>query len=135
MTVDTSHGIITGVDCYPANQRESDIIRLKGQPCEYQEIGLDGGYDAVQKKYKKCPMFATCATGLGTVRINASAYYPAFYRNNQKVRTSSNLRIIRLRKIWVERTFAVLKQEHKLNKYRKKASRKQRKNDSYQQLH
>ncbi len=47
MTVDTSHGIITGVDCYPANQRESDIIltHLKGQPCEYQEIGLDGGYD------------------------------------------------------------------------------------------
>ena len=26
MTVDTAHGIITGVDCYPANQRESDII-------------------------------------------------------------------------------------------------------------
>ena len=47
MTVDTSHGIITGVDCYPANQRESDIIleHLKEQPCEYQEIGLDGGYD------------------------------------------------------------------------------------------
>ncbi len=47
MTVDTSHGIITGVDCYPANQRESDNIltHLKGQPCEYQEIGLDGGYD------------------------------------------------------------------------------------------
>ena len=47
MTVDTSHGIITGVDCYPANRRESDIIleHLKGQPCKYQEIGLDGGYD------------------------------------------------------------------------------------------
>lgn len=47
MTVDTGHGIITGVDCYPANQRESDIIleHLKGQPCEYQEIGLGGGYD------------------------------------------------------------------------------------------
>lgn len=45
MTVDTSHGIITGVDCYPANQRESDIILeyLKGQICKYQEIGLDGG--------------------------------------------------------------------------------------------
>lgn len=26
MTVDTGHGIITCVDCYPANQRESDII-------------------------------------------------------------------------------------------------------------
>lgn len=47
MTVDTRHGIITGVDCYPANQRESDIIldHLKGQSCKYQEIGLDGGYD------------------------------------------------------------------------------------------
>lgn len=47
MTVDTKHGIITGVNCYPANQRESDIIleHLKGQPCKYQEIGLDGGYD------------------------------------------------------------------------------------------
>ena len=32
MTVDTSYGIITGVDCYPANQRASDIIleHLKG---------------------------------------------------------------------------------------------------------
>ena len=47
MTVGTRHGIITGVDCYPANQRESDIIleHLKGQPCKYQEMGLDGGYD------------------------------------------------------------------------------------------
>ena len=38
MTVDASHGIITGVDCYPANQRESDIILkyLEEQPCEYQ---------------------------------------------------------------------------------------------------
>lgn len=47
MTVDTSHEIITGVNCYPANQRKSDIIleHLKEQPCEYQEIGLDGGYD------------------------------------------------------------------------------------------
>lgn len=47
MTVDTNHGIITDVGCYPANQRESDIIleHLKEQPCEYQEIGLDGGYD------------------------------------------------------------------------------------------
>ena len=193
MTVDTSHGIITGVDCYPANQRESDIIltHLKGQPCEYQEIGLDGGYDigavhrglellgingytaireyqnnaikkgfrydaekdhfvcmqgeylefqkliykrATQNYYrlysrskkqcKKCPMYATCATGLGTVRINASAYYPAFYRNNRKVGTSGYLRIMRLRKIWAEGTFAVLKREHKLNKIQKRGLEK-----------
>ena len=38
MTVDTSHGIITGVDCYHKNQRERDIIleHLKRQPCVYQ---------------------------------------------------------------------------------------------------
>lgn len=193
MTVDTSHGIITGVDCYPANQRESDIIltHLKGQPCEYQEIGLDGGYDigavhrglellgingytaireyqnnaikkgfrydaekdhfvcmqgeylefqkliykrATQNYYrlysrskkqcKTCPMYATCATDLGTVRINASAYYPAFYRNNRKVGTSGYLRIMRLRKIWAEGTFAVLKREHKLNKIQKRGLEK-----------
>lgn len=193
MTVDTSHGIITGDDCYPANQRESDIFLayLKGQPCEYQEIGLDGGYDigavhrgleilgikgytaireyqnnamkngfrydaekdhfvcmqgeylefqkliykrATQNYYrlysrskkqcKKCPMFAICATDLGTVRINTSAYYPAFYRNNQKVGTSDYLRIMRLRKIWAEGTFAVLKREHKLNKIQKRGLQK-----------
>lgn len=193
MTVDTSHGIITGVDCYPANQRESDIIlgHLKAQPCKYQELGLDGGYDigavhrglellgingytaireyqnnamkkgfhyeeekdrfvciqgeylefnkliykkATQNYYrlysrskkqcKKCLRFATCATDLGTVRINASAYYPSFYRNNQKVGTGDYLRVMRLRQIWEEGTFAVLKREHKLNKIQKRGLQK-----------
>jgi len=32
-TVDTANGIITGVDCYPANRRESDII-LKHIECQ-----------------------------------------------------------------------------------------------------
>ena len=51
MTVDTCHGIITGVDCYPANHRESDIIlnHLKKQKetlsIELKKIALDGGYD------------------------------------------------------------------------------------------
>lgn len=47
MTIDIQHGIITGVDCYPASQRESDIIlkHLKKQLCNYKEIALDGGYD------------------------------------------------------------------------------------------
>lgn len=193
MTVDTSHGIITGVDCYPANQRESDMIleHLKEQPCEYQEIGLDAGYDigavhrglellgingytaireyennaikkgfryeeekdrfvciegeylefhklvykkATQNYYrlyrrskkqcKKCPRFSTCATDLGTVRINASAYYPSYHRNNQKVGTDDYLRVMRLRQIWAEGTFAVLKREHKLNKIQKRGLQK-----------
>lgn len=44
MTVDTKHGIITGVDCYLTNKRESDIIlkHLKDQICSYKENALDG---------------------------------------------------------------------------------------------
>lgn len=39
-------GIITGADCYPANQRESDIIleHLKGQPCKYQNNAMKKGF-------------------------------------------------------------------------------------------
>ena len=73
-------------------------------------------YSRSKKQCKKCPRFATRATDLGTVRINASAYYPSFYRNRQKVGTGDHQRVMRLRQIWVEGTFAVLKREHKLNK-------------------
>lgn len=51
MTVDTDCGIITGMDCYSANHRESDIVlnHLKSQkealPIELETIALDGGYD------------------------------------------------------------------------------------------
>jgi transposase len=51
MTVDTKHGIITGVDCYPANQRESDIIlkhvisQIKDTGISIDRIALDAGYD------------------------------------------------------------------------------------------
>lgn len=52
MTVDTEHGIITGVDCYPANRRESDIIlknvqrQMKETGLHIERIALDAGYDA-----------------------------------------------------------------------------------------
>jgi len=51
MSVDTEHGIITGVDCYPANQRESDIIlkhvitQIKDTGISIDQIALDAGYD------------------------------------------------------------------------------------------
>jgi Transposase DDE domain len=51
MTVDTKIGIVTGVDVYPANRRESDIIlrhlnrQMKDTGLEIKEIALDGGYD------------------------------------------------------------------------------------------
>lgn len=76
-------------------------------------------YSRPKKQCKQCPRFATCATGLGTVRINASAYYPSFYQNNQQVGTGNYLGVMRLRKVCAEGTFAVLKREHKLNKVQK----------------
>ncbi|MSS35474.1 hypothetical protein FYJ39_02475 [Clostridium sp. WCA-389-WT-23D1] len=81
-------------------------------------------YRCSKKQCKNCPGFSACALDLGTVRINASAYYPSFYRNSQKVGTSDYLRIMRLRRIWAEGTFAVLKREHKLNKIQKRGLQK-----------
>ena len=54
-------------------------------------------YSRTRKECKDSPNFSTCATDLGTVRINASAYYPAFYRNNKKVGSKDYKRVIRLR--------------------------------------
>ena len=51
MTVDCKHGIITGVDTFPANEKESLVIlrHLQQQMGEigidYQHIALDRGYD------------------------------------------------------------------------------------------
>ncbi|ASN94879.1 MULTISPECIES: transposase [Enterocloster] len=40
------------------------------------------------------------------------------------MRISNYLRIMRLRQIWAEGTFAILKQEHKLNKIHKRGLQK-----------
>lgn len=81
-------------------------------------------YSRSKKQCKNCPDFASGATDLGTVRINANAYYPSYFRNSKKVGTSDYLRVMRLRKIWAEGTFAVLKREHKLNKIQKRGLQK-----------
>ncbi|PWJ47973.1 transposase [Faecalicatena contorta] len=193
MTIDTANGIVTGVDCYAANHRESDLIlnHLKKQKevLGYApvKLALDGGYDVgavhrglellgvdgytairtyqnnalkkgfeydaendcfvcekdqilafeklVYKKgsmnyyrlYKRmrkdcieCERLSHCQIDQGSVRINASGNYPAFHRNKQKYKTSEYYRVMRLRKIWAEGTFAVLKREHKLNKIQKR---------------
>jgi Transposase and inactivated derivatives len=50
-TVDTKHGIVTGIDVYPANERESlKILRhlekqQKGLDIQFKNIALDRGYD------------------------------------------------------------------------------------------
>jgi len=62
------------------------------------------------------PIFRKCSVDKGAVRINASSFYPAFYANMKRTETSEYLRLKRLRSIWAEGNFAVLKREHKLKR-------------------
>ena len=196
MTVDTENGIILGVDCYPANSRESNIILehidkiKKATGLKINNLALDAGYDVgavhrglelmgitgyvscisfsndvlkrathylpendcfvceggrhlnfVKLIYKKstqnyyrlyrmpkderkscscCPFFKKCAFSHGESRINASAFYPAFHRNRQRYKTSAFKAMKRLRSIWAEGTFSVLKREHNLMSMKKR---------------
>ncbi|MGI5908388.1 MAG: transposase [Christensenellales bacterium] len=52
-------------------------------------------------------------------RILASGCYPAFYRGHERTKTSEYLSMMRLRKIWAEGSFSVLKREHQICKIRK----------------
>jgi len=192
ITVDTKNGIITGMDCYPANRRESDIIlkhierQMQDNQIDIQKLGLDAGYDvgAVHRGleimgitgytglrfahnnpmkeqftyqpeedtfickegkelpfakliFKKgtgyyrlyrikprscgsCTKRSECKTTSGSIRINASPYYPAFYANRERYETPDYVKVKRLRGIWAEGTFAVLKKFHNLKRHRKR---------------
>jgi len=192
MTVDTDHGIITGVDCYPANRRESDIIlrhierQMSETGLDFKAIALDAGYDVgavhrgfehlgvvdycsirkmhnnamkkgftyhpetdvfICKKgkilnyerliYKKatgyyryykllrsnckgCEQLEHCSVDKGSIRINASPFYPSYYANRLRCLTDEYQRMKRLRNIWSEGTFASLKNNHNLKRHRKR---------------
>lgn len=193
MTVDTTNGIVIGVDCYPANRRESDIVlehlsRIKRKTgLTIENLALDAGYDvgavhrglevleitgyvsrrefhnaAVRKgftylptndcftcmkghhlnfealvykktsqgyyrvysrlrsKCKGCEYLEHCAMDRGRIRINASPFYPAFYANMHRCGTVDYKAMKRLRAIWSEGPFAVLKREHNLKRARKR---------------
>ena len=53
-------------------------------------------------------------------RVLASSCYPAFFRGHQRVGTPEFLSMMRLRKIWAEGSFSVLKREHCISKIRKR---------------
>jgi len=113
------------------DEKNDCFLCMKGQHLEFQKLIYKKStqnyyrlYSLSKKRCTGCPHFPSCATDLGTVRINASAYYPSFYRNNQRVGTKDYLRVMRLRQIWSEGTFAVLKREHKLNKIQKRGLQK-----------
>lgn len=192
-TVDCKHGILTGVDVYPASEKESLLVlrhleqQIKiGVPME--RLALDRGYEtgAVHRglellgitgyippiqfpnspekygfsydpqldtficpegvpltyhrlncnqstgKYLRCyqvegntcmhcPKRPSCFDKAGVRRrVLASSCYPAFFRGHQRVGTPEYLSMMRLRKIWVEGSFSVLKREHCISKIRKR---------------
>lgn len=192
-TVDYKHGIVTGVDVYSANEKESiQVLRHLERQIKLgvpmKNIALDRGYEtgAVHRglellgitgyipairfsnppekygftyvperdvficpkgmpltyhrlncnkstgKYLRCyqtegntcihcPKRPTCFHKAGIRRrILASSCYPAFYRGHQRVGTPEFYSMMRLRKIWAEGSFAVLKREHCISKIRKR---------------
>ena len=192
-TVDCKHGILTGVDVYPANEKESLLVlrhlerQIKlGVPMRH--LALDRGYEtgAVHRglellgisgyipairfsnppekygffydpkqdaficpegialtyhrlncnkstgKYlrcyqvdgdscMRCPRRPGCFDKAGLRRrVLASSCYPAFYRGHQRLGSPAFLAMMRLRKIWAEGSFSVLKREHCISKIRKR---------------
>ena len=68
-----------------------------------------------------CPKRPSCFDKAGIRRrVLASSCYPAFFRGHQRVGTPEFLSMMRLRKIWAEGSFSVLKREHCISKIRKR---------------
>ena len=68
-----------------------------------------------------CPKRPSCFDKAGIRRrVLASSCYPAFFRGHQRVGTPEYLTMMRLRKIWAEGSFSVLKREHCISRIRKR---------------
>lgn len=189
-TVDCKCGIVTRVNTYPANEKESLVVlrHLENQilsGVSIKRVTFDKGYDteAVHRglellgitgyisgiqfpnspgkfgfSYDQqsdsfvCPKgqwlvyhrlncnkstgkYLRCYQVTGNIcleqpdcfkrrevrrRILASSYYPACFRGHQRIGTKEYWKMMRLRKIWAEGSFSVLKREHCLSKIRKK---------------
>lgn len=192
-TVDCKYGILTGVDVYPANEKESLLVlrhleRQINLGIPMSRLALDRGYEtgavhrglellgitgyipAIQfsnppEKYgfsydpqldaficpkgvpltyhrlncskstgkylrcyqvegdvcMHCPKRPSCFDKAGIRRrVLASSCYPAFFRGHQRVGTPEYLAMMRLRKIWAEGSFSVLKREHCISRIRER---------------
>ena len=191
--LDCKHGILTGVDVYSANEKESLLVlrhleRQINLGIPMSRLALDRGYEtgavhrglellgiigyipAIQfsnppekygfsydpqldaficpegvlltyhrlncskstDKYLRCyqvdgdacmhcPKRPGCFDKAGIRRrVLASSCYPAFFRGHQRVGTPEYLSMMRLRKIWAEGSFSVLKREHCISRIRKR---------------
>lgn len=78
-------------------------------------------YQAFCTDCSHCGRRKTCLEANATRRrVLASSCYSAFFRGHSRVGTPAYLSMMRLRKIWAEGSFSVLKREHCLSKIRKR---------------
>ena len=75
---------------------------------------------ADRKACRTCKRLEQCAYVQGESKVNASSFYPAFYRNRQRYKSQTYQEMKLLREIWSEGTFAVLKREHNLSRAKKR---------------
>ena len=124
-TVDCKHGILTGVDVYILPwillRSTAGRIHLSGRSSSYVPQAklqqIDGQISAVLPGRGQC-LYALSKT-LTRLEFGAECW-PAFYRGHQRVGTPEYLSMMRLRKIWAEGSFSVLKREHCISKIRKR---------------
>lgn len=105
-------------DCFVCeNQKELNFQRLvfKKSTLNYYRM-----YSRARKLCKDCTRLSICEIDKGAIRINASGNYPAFHRNKLKHHTPEYIKVMRLRKVWAEGTFAALKREHNLKRIHKR---------------
>ena len=67
-----------------------------------------------------CPQRDACLGKEKRRRIMASSFYPAFFRGHERTESQIYDWIMRMRAIWAEGTFSVLKREHNLHTIRKR---------------
>lgn len=104
------------------------FICPEGVPLTYHRLNCSKSTGKYLRCYQvegdacmRCPKRPSCFDKAGIRRrVLASSCYPAFFRGHQRVGTPEYLAMMRLRKIWAEGNFSVLKREHCISRIRKR---------------
>ena len=104
------------------------FICPEGVPLTYHRLNCSKSTGKYLRCYQvegdacmRCPKQPSCFDKAGIRRrVLASSCYPAFFRGHQRVGTPEYLAMMRLRKIWAEGSFSVLKREHCISRIRKR---------------
>ena len=110
------------------NPQEDVFICPEGKQLPYHRLNCNQStgkylrcYQASNEDCAHCGKRRICfEANANRRRVLASSCYPAFFRGHNRVGTPEYLSMMRLRKIWAEGTFSVLKREHCLSKIRKR---------------